>query len=935
MGKYWKSWTLKVSVFLISLTLAAQEFPPIQIFSPQQTDLGNQNWMISQGADRTLLFGNNKGLVQYDGVHWELYPTADNSIMRSVKAIEDRVYSGNYMDFGYWEKNAAGRLFYTSLKKTLGIDVLEDEQFWNIHATDETIIFQSLNRLILLDKATQKVHLIEPKNPLLKSFLVAGRLYFQVQDEGLYTLEKKEAVLFSAHPIFLKESIVQLFEKGESLLFLTEKSGFYVYSEKNEIQPWGARESTIENRSIYSAIKLNKGGYALGTVGHGLLFLNENGSIIDQIQLENGLSNNTVLSLFEDDKHNLWLGLDNGINLINTSSAFKEYIDATGQLGSIYTSAVHKGYLYVGTNQGLFVKTQDGQEKFSLIPYTQGQVWNLSTIGEDLFCGHNTGAFLIQGKKAKRISNVKGTWLFKQHPNEPQLVFLGNYTGLYIIEKKNGQWVYRNKVEGFSISSRFVEFTSSHQVLVNHEYKGVFKIELSNDFRTATKVELDEKSCISCNSSLASFNQEVFYHSNEGLLKYNINQNTFIDDSLFSPIQKKQTHKIGRMVNDNQNRLWLFSQDNLTYVTQKKNTDTIVVNGFSLKEIDRKNVSGFEHINAIKDNTFLIGTSKGYLTVDLDKLEKDTTSLAITRINVHNKQKSMDIALNQNASLKNDFNNLTFEFTSYDYKRFTKTAYQYQLKGEDNNWSNWNESGTANYANLPYGTYQFLVRSKYEDQISVPVYSKEIYIAPPWYLSTLALSSYLFLILFTLYVYGNYTQKQLQKQKDKLREESEQINSIRALETKQEMIRLKNEQLQKDVESKNRELAVATMSTLKRNEFLNTLKEKLILINDLKQIEDLIKTINKKLNSNDDWEYFKRAFDNSDQAFFQKLKTSHPSLTNNDLKLCAYLRLNLSSKEIAPLLNISVHSVEIKRYRLRKKMKLNRKQGIVEYILSF
>ena len=49
-----------------------------------------------------------------------------------------------------------------------------------------------------------------------------------------------------------------------------------------------------------------------------------------------------------------------------------------------------------------------------------------------------------------------------------------------------------------------------------------------------------------------------------------------------------------------------------------------------------------------------------------------------------------------------------------------------------------------------------------------------------------------------------------------------------------------------------------------------------------------------------------------------KLKEAHPSLTKNDLKLCAYLRLNLSSKEIAPLLNISVHSVEIKRYRLRK-----------------
>ena len=154
------------------------------------------------------------------------------------------------------------------------------------------------------------------------------------------------------------------------------------------------------------------------------------------------------------------------------------------------------------------------------------------------------------------------------------------------------------------------------------------------------------------------------------------------------------------------------------------------------------------------------------------------------------------------------------------------------------------------------------------------------------------------------------------------------------LENQEKLIRLKNEQLQKDIESKNRELAVATLSTLKRNEFLNTIKKELTRIEDEPKAAKLIKTINKKLNSNDDWEYFEKAFENSDPDFFKKLKTVHPSLTNNDLKLCAYLRLNLSSKEIAPLLNISVHSVEIKRYRLRKKMELTRKQGIVAYIMT-
>ena len=89
------------------------------------------------------------------------------------------------------------------------------------------------------------------------------------------------------------------------------------------------------------------------------------------------------------------------------------------------------------------------------------------------------------------------------------------------------------------------------------------------------------------------------------------------------------------------------------------------------------------------------------------------------------------------------------------------------------------------------------------------------------------------------------------------------------------------------------------MSTLKRNEFLNTIKAELETVKGETKTKQLIKSINARLKNNDDWEYFKKAFDNTDQPLFSQLKEAHPSLTKNDLKLCAYLRLNLSSKEIA------------------------------------
>ena len=151
------------------------------------------------------------------------------------------------------------------------------------------------------------------------------------------------------------------------------------------------------------------------------------------------------------------------------------------------------------------------------------------------------------------------------------------------------------------------------------------------------------------------------------------------------------------------------------------------------------------------------------------------------------------------------------------------------------------------------------------------------------------------------------------------------------------IMNIKNQQLSIDVDKKNKELAVSTINLIEKTELLNVIKEDLTNSdesNPNRSIKSIISTINKNVKEQDTWNKFKDAFDGADKDFLKKVKLAHPSLTPNDLRICAYLRLNLTSKEIAPLLNISVRSVEIKRYRLRKKMDLLHEQGLVEYILS-
>ena len=171
-------------------------------------------------------------------------------------------------------------------------------------------------------------------------------------------------------------------------------------------------------------------------------------------------------------------------------------------------------------------------------------------------------------------------------------------------------------------------------------------------------------------------------------------------------------------------------------------------------------------------------------------------------------------------------------------------------------------------------------------------------------------------------------------QRQKLLKQKEKELEIKQLENEQQLMHYKNLDLQKDIEAKNRELGMSAMNLVKRNELLGHIKKELSTAKNIEDISKVIKLINRNLNTNDDWKLFEEAFNTADKDFIKKLKTLHSNLTSNDLRLCTYLRLNLSSKEIAPLLNISLRSVEVKRYRLRKKMNLPHEASLTDYILA-
>ena len=926
-----------IILFTYSLLSNGQELPPIQVYTPQNYNGANQNWDISQATDKTIYIANNAGLLESDGEHWRLYPSPNESIMRSVKVVDDYIYSGFYMEFGFWKKNKFGGLDYTSLSKNLRSPLIEDEQFWDIIALDNWILFQSLNRIYIYNLIDKSFKIIESETRITKMYKVESSIYFQRIDNGIFKIENGSDILITNDPLIQTNIIINLYKKDDSLFLETENDGFYTLK-NGVLKPWDAPiNEELKTLSVYNSIQLSDGRFAIGTISNGLLILSNSGDIEYRINQYNSLSDNTILALFEDLDKNIWLGLDNGINCLNMNSPFKVFNDSKGELGAVYAATIFNELLYLGTNQGLFYKRLNSDDTFSLVKGTRGQVWCLTELDNTLFCGHNSGTFVINDGIAEKISSIQGTWNLRSIDSNSALLLQGNYDGLYVLEKTNGKWVFRNKIEGFNNSSRYFEFLDMQEMFVSHEYKGVFKLKLNSNFTKVINVKKDTTVDKGLNSSLVKYNSDLLYTYKEGVFKYIDSIDGFQFDSTYSNLINSENYTSGKLISDTKtNTLWGFTNKGINFITPGKLSNKPILNKISLPHSLRKGITGYELIMQIEAEIYLFGSSTGYILFDLDKFHTKPIDIkinSIARNSINNKPVYVD--KNENFGIfPNKQNNIEFSFSVPEYDKFLNTEYQYQLIGMYDSWSNWSTNSTESFENLPFGEYTFNIRARIGNNQTTNAGTYSFLIEKPWYFTNLMIVFYIIgLIVFSLIMHNVY-KAYYKKQREELLRKAEAEIEMKKLENEQQLMSFDNEKLQQNIDSKNRELAISTMSLIKKNEFLNNIKNELKEAKNEDNLKQVIKIIDKNLNNTDDWKFFQEAFNNADKDFLKKIKQKHTSLTPNDLKLCAYLRLNLSSKEIAPLLNISPRSVEVKRYRLRKKISLPHEASLTNYILE-
>jgi len=926
---------INIGFLIFSLVcIEAQELPPVVNYPPNVYNADNQNWMLTQASDKTIYIANNRGLLVFNGAQWGLYPSPNGTIIRGAKAVDNKVFTGAYMDFGVWDKNDSGILEYTSIVSKKKVSMVEDEHIWNIEHYGQYVLFQSLDRIYIYDMIGDKIQMITPDNQIFRLFLVGDDLFFQVKEEGLYTVEKGQPRLFNDNAIIKRERLINLFKIDGKLIGITTNKGFYDINEQ-DAEPWNVLENDqLQQITVYSAIQRENKSIVLGTIENGIIQLSPDGTVQYQIKKGSGLNNNTALALLEDADENLWIGLDAGIDCVNSQSAFHQYIDLSGKLGTTYASAVLNGYLYLGTNQGLFYKRENSTDAFIRMPGTEGQVWNLRVINNTLFCGHNNGTYIVEEDRQQLISNIEGTWDIKKIPGKENLLLQGNYDGLYVLEQRSGDWQVRNKIENFVNSSKHFEITEENRILVSHEYKGVFELKVDAQYKGAEEVQAHTSINIGEHSSLSRLDEIIFYANKDGVFAYDVASRNFNREETLSSIFINDAFVTGKLIED-RNKLWAFTKDNLICITRDKLDGAYAIKETPIPVNLRNTVEGYESFIEVRENEYLLGTSNGYVIVDVSENIVKDYKINLTEITVHKLGDTPElIPFTADSEFPSHKNNITFSFSVPEYDKFLTTEYSYLLEGQYENWSSWSTNPNISFENLPHNTYVFKAKARVGGQETTNELQYTFAISRPWYLSNTSIVSYIILTILLFIALNGFYKRYYKRQQELALDRTKKDMELKALESEKQIVELNNANLKQDIDSRNRELAVSTMNMINKNKTLNAIKNALLKTEKVEDINAIVKLVDKTIEDEEDWNFFEEAFNHADKDFFRKVKEQHPSLTANDLKLCVYLRLNMSSKEIAPLLNISSRSVEIKRYRLRKKLHLSRDINLNDYFIN-
>jgi len=945
---------LTLLILLLACRLTAQEFLPIVTqFSKNDYFASNQNWSVGQADDGILYFGNNQGLLQFDGSMWEVHKMPANKRVRSLLVTPDqRIYVGSFEEFGYFERDETNQLHYTSISVLLKNYHMLNDEIWTILQCKNRIIFQSFTSYFVYENG--RVNGFRCPYTFLFFNKVGDNILTHTDQFGLSSVDPIANKIVPVMEKRLSNPVIAVlpWDKNRQLL-ATNSDGLYLFDGKTATPFKTEVDEELKKAEINRAIQSPNGTILIGTILNGVTALDRQGRKLWTLNTANILQNNTVLGMTCDRENNLWLAMDKGIAMVRMAGSVR-YIQAFHpSIGSIYTLNHQGSSLFIGTNQGLYRANLSENNRLiqsvQLESAVKGQVWNLSAFDQQLFCGNNEQTFKIGSDTPSMVGPVKGGMCLQKGIIQGKEVLVqGTYTSLTVYKKSKDTWKFSHTVEDFLNPVRSLEIDYTGTIWASHLYEGLYAIQLRSDLKKTERLKvyrsLDGKHQYPIH--VLKLNSRVVFADKTGLYTF--------DDIRKQIIPYKELNdQLGYFshayrICPFRNNLYWFIRDEEAALFRVEGNQTSLIDVVPYALFRNQTVDDYQNIVPLSDNSclFLLENGLAMYHLPTEKTTSEKVKLLFRSVLTSDAEsrevRYLPISDSLYASTPYARNSLTFNVFYPSYGRMSDVRFRYKLEGLDIVWTEPTVLSQKSYNYLPWGHYTFKAEACTKSGTTLSTTTYTFSIDPPFYWSIAARIFYLILLmglLFGLYLFIFHL-FQVKKEKIERAEAATRLHEIEQRE--QKIIALQNEKLESELTVKSKELAASTISLIKKNELLASIKEELTLqkktlgaVYPNKYYEKLIRILNENLSSEDDWAVFQTNFDRIHENFFRNLHASFPELTSNDLRFCAYLRLNLTSKDIAHLMNISLKGVELARHRIRKKIGIPSTKSLTEFMIEF
>jgi len=953
---------------MLTMQVAGQStigLPAIRNYTHNDYHAAIETWGVGQDKHNILYFANNDGLLTFDGAYWKLFPLPNKAAIKSL-AIDDsgRIYVGGQDEVGYFSPGPNGMLVYHSLKDRLPQVARQFADIWNIVIVHNVVYFRTIESIFELKD--EKMQTYDAPGGWLLLAKAGDKLYADDKVKGLQVFHDGQWTAVAGSPLHITGIMDYA---PDSLLVATLKNGLYLLHGTTLSKKSTPIDNLLSNDLVNTAQRIGEDRYVLGTNTGGAAIIDHAGRLIQWLSNNEGLQNNNVLAIFSDHDQNLWLGLKNGIACINYNTAVSHIYPVKGNQVLCNAVKVFDQRLYVGTSNGLYNVRIDpsasndisrGTGQFTEVANSKGQVWSLWEVNHELLCGHQDGAFVIRNDQAIPLLTRQGAWGFVFLRSSDDII-AGTYTGLQRIHYDKG--VFREEgrasalyesLSGLAIDGHAID--GYHAVWASHPYRGVFKIPVAaNGEKVPPYTHYTQKEGLpsDLNNFVYLIRNKIVVATEKGVYEYNAASGRFMPSPFFEPILKDKS--VEYLTEDQYGNIWFVSDQQVGVIDFGKASKQAPYSVIFFPELNGQTVKGNAFVYPYDDENIFIGGNNCLYHLNYSRyIQSDTgVTVLLSAVKAIAQRDSLVFggyvpggapARQAMPEFANRWNSFHFEYSSPVYARENNVEFSYMLEGFDKGWSGWSSRTEKDYTNLPYGSYTFYVRARNNlGNASAPVEYRWS-IAPAWYETVWALLLYLAVVLLAIRIVIKKQQRRLALHQKRHEEEQERLNYLHSLELDRKekgIIALQKAKLEAELEFKNKELATVTMNLVERGGLLLTIKEELLAVikrlnipNLTYEFRSVFRMMSDTEKKDDDWNRFAIHFDEVHNSFLSTLKTKFPSLSPTDLKLCAYLRLNLTSKEIAQLLNISLKGVEVSRYRIRKKLGIPTETNLYDFLIE-